>query len=127
MSAAIGLLLIVRMPLNLPVRLLLVVAWLAWSGYELRSISRAWQSVRRIRLDILGNIQVEDRRGRMSPVALLPGSVVLARIAWLRLELPGGAKFGELLTENAVKSVEWHRLQLIWRQCRHILGGTGED
>ena len=124
-SAGIGLVMILHLRLSIVMRVVLLAAWLGWSGRELLMQADGSQRVRRIRLNNLGEVWITDARGRSSQADLLPGSVVLRRIAWLRIRLDCGRKYGELLTENAVQSGQWHRLQLLWQQCRQYFAGTG--
>ena len=46
----------------------------------------------------------------------------IRRMAWIRIRLADGRKYGELLRGNAVIDKQWHRLQLIWQQTRQNIG-----
>ena len=125
LAAAAGFVVITHLPLPSIARVAMVALWLAWGVRELLLLADAARQVHRIKLNNLGEVWVIDRRGRASEVRLAPGSVVLRRVAWIRLRLPDGSKYGELLTQRAVQHRQWHRLQLVWCQCRQYFAGTG--
>lgn len=119
-----GCVLIVRMPLELSIRGLAFAAWLAASGIQIRRLLAGGREVAKIRVDNAGGVWVSNFRGRWQAVDILPGTMVLRRLAWLRIRLADGRKYGELLAGNAVKDVEWQRFQLLWQQCRQRLAGV---
>jgi hypothetical protein len=123
-AVLVGLVLLMRLPLAVPVRALLVVLWLFTGLRELGRQSRGMQRVKAIRLQE-GEATVIDRQGRQSPVRIMSGSVVLPKLAWLRLRCPDGLIFGELLRGDAALSEQWRHLQILWRQGAGPFGGGG--
>ena len=117
-----GAALIVRMPLHGFARLLLCLIWLAYCLNEIRNCSRTAASLRLLRLYADGAVSGRFADGEWQQLRMLSGSMVLRRVAWLRLRLPDGLDYGELLSGNARDSRQWHRLQLIWRQNRRAFG-----
>jgi len=121
-AVLIGLVLLVRLPLIVPIRLALITLWLL-SG--LRQIGRYSRGIHRAKIIRLGagEASVIDRQGRQLPVQIMSGSVVLPRLAWLRLKYPDGLMFGELLRGDAAVSQHWRHLQILWRQGPGSFGG----
>jgi hypothetical protein len=117
-----GFALIIHMPVNIVLRALLAVCWLGHGGFELFARAEAASRVTAIQVDSSGEFRVAGHRGHTEPVRLLAGSIVLGRLAWLRIRFEDGCKYAELLSGNAVKDPQWHRFQLIWRQTRQIVG-----
>jgi hypothetical protein len=118
----VGLLLLIRLPASVPVRLALVVPWLIGS---IRELSRQSRGVHRIKSICLGVDQalVIDRHGKQAPVQVMSGTVVLQRVAWLRLRFADGLTCGELLRGDASACKHWRRLQILWRQGLAAYGG----
>ena len=48
-------------------------------------------------------------------VTVLPGSIVLPELAWLRIRAENGDTWGELVAGNHRQSKEWRRFQVIFR------------
>ena len=94
--------------------------WAAFSIRELLALARAYRRYRALRIYSDGSIEVGMGDATTTGARLLPGSIVLPRLAWLRLRLDGGATSGELLRGNIGENEAWRRLQLIWRH----LGGA---
>jgi len=118
----VGLLLLIRLPAPLPIRLALLVSWGFGSIRELGRQSRGVHRIKLIRLQV-GEAMVIDRHGRQVPVQLMSGSVVLAKFAWLRLQFADGLICGELLRGDAAVCKQWRRLQILWRQGSGAFGG----
>ena len=123
-AVLIGLVLLMRLPFPVAVRALLIALWLFTGLRDLGRHSRGMQRVKGIRLQE-GEATVIDRQGRQSPVRIMSGSVVLPRLAWLRLRCPDGLTFGELLRGDAAVSEQWRHLQILWRQGAGPFGGDG--
>ena len=121
-AAIAGFALIIHMPLSAISRLVLLAIWLAHGGFELWGLARTSARVSRIGINQLGEVWVVDSAGQRLPVALLRGSMVLGRFAWIRIRFEDGRKYTELVSGNAVKDRQWHRFQLIWKQTRQIIG-----
>ena len=120
----IGLLLLIRLPVSVPVRLALVVPWIIGSIRGLSRQSRGVHRIKAIRLEV-GVATVVDRHGRQAPVRIMSGSIVLPRLAWLRLRLADGLICGELLRGDATVCLQWRHLQILWRQGPGAFGGRG--
>lgn len=71
-----------------------------------------------------GTIKAHLLHARPQAVTLSTGSVVLARIAWLRLRFPDRRHAFLLFLGNAAKDPEWQRFQLIWRHSAAAFGRT---
>ena len=117
-----GLALILCMPLNPLVRVLMSCAWLGESIRECRGLVRGAARLSQVKLDALGNIAGITADGRAECLTLLSGSLVLRRLAWLRVQFPDGSGYGELLRGDPARDPEWHRLQLIWRYGKVVFG-----
>lgn len=100
-------------------RLLLAVFWINAGMSELYRLSRCYQQYSRIRIDSDGALAVLAPSGQWRDAALGNGSVVLGRLAWLRIRLRDGHRCGELLAGNRRQDESWRRFQVIWRH----LGG----
>ncbi len=116
-----GALLIAIMPLALPVRVLFGGLWLASGSLELRAMMLGTARLERIRISADGRVYGLFEGG-VEPLELLPGSVVLARVAWLRIRFADGLRYGELLTGNPRRCRDWRCLQLAWRQRSSVFG-----
>jgi hypothetical protein len=118
-----GVVLIVSLPLRPAFKALVALLWVARSLLETASQVRGMGRIERIRISAGGSVEALSRSGKANPLTLLSGSVVLSRIAWLRLSFGDGLRYGELLTGNPRRDDEWRRLQLIWRQQAAAFGG----
>ena len=116
----VGAMLILGMPMPWVLRCLACVGWLTYCVCEIRRFRRAAALLRRLRLRADGSVFGRMADGRWQRLQMLPGSVVFTRCAWLRLA--DGRDYGELLCGDARDSLQWHRLQLIWRQNRAAFG-----
>ena len=121
-AAIAGFALIIHMPLGAISRWILATGWLAHSSVELWRRSRASARVHSIGISQLGGVWVEDRYGDRAPAVLLRGTIVIARLAWIRIRFEDGREYAELVSANVVKDRQWHRFQLIWKQARQIIG-----
>jgi len=92
-----------------------VLAWLVFNGRELLLIAKCYERFQRIRIWHCGDAELLTSDGSWSPAALVSGSVVLRKYAWLRLKTPDGQRFGELLCGKCMQNEQWRRLQVIWR------------
>lgn len=118
----LGLVLIAQLRVSPLAKVPAALFWLALSVYEVRCYAQAASKVRRLRLCADGSAVARLADGRWRPVRLLPGSVVLRKVAWLRIRLPNGLDYGELLSGSSRNDAHWHRLQLIWRQNQAAFG-----
>jgi hypothetical protein len=124
-AALIGLVLLIRLPIPVPIRLVLMAVWAVLSLRQLDRQARGGHRTTSIRLEP-GETSIIDRRGRQVPVQIMSGSVVLPRLAWLRLKFRDGLEFCELLHGDATKNAQWRRLQILWRQGPRAFGGARE-
>lgn len=117
--------LIFTLQIALAWRMLLALVWTAdccWSLWHLKSGAAR---VGRLRLDMTGNVLILGAGPAREPARLMSGSVVLPGLAWLRLRLRDGSRYAELLIRPRTDARAWHRLQLIWHQCRDSFGSGG--
>jgi len=56
-----------------------------------------------------------DADGNWHPARLLPGSMLLRRVGWIRWDDGCGRQYAELLRGRSRESDDWRRLQVIWR------------
>lgn len=113
-----GLLLILLLPVIAPLKAALAVAFLLAGVAEVIAFRRGMSRIYRIRIRSDGSLSAVGPAGAMQPLTLMPGSVVLERLAWLRLRFGDGLRSGELLAGNAAENEQWRRLLVIWRQRR---------
>jgi len=112
---AVGLVVVLTLPLGVGVRATGSLLWLLLGAWELRSLQRGFGHCRSIRLRSDGRIQILSGENDWSVVTLLSGSIVLTNLAWLRLRLDNGTDVFELLQGNARESHDWRRFQVIWQ------------
>lgn len=118
----IGTILILTLPVVPALKTVLCGVWVLSGIDELKSHRRGMSRIYRIRMCSDGSVDGFDRNGDEYPLCLLPGSVVLHRVAWLRMRFSDGLRYGELYAGNAATSEQWCRLQLIWRQRATAFG-----
>lgn len=118
--AAVGVALILILPLHRAALFGGSVAWLLLCARELVTAVRGFSCCRRLHVSAGGELLILDPDGVWQRARLLSGSVVLRRIGWLLFEMSDGRRFTELLRGRCRESDDWRRLQVIWR---HI-GGT---
>lgn len=122
LTTALGHVFILAIPIPLYARLLVCAAWLWRCCRDVYGQIAAYACVRGIHLHPSGRAHAVAADGSHVSLVVTPGSVVLRRVAWLRLELANGSHYGELLTGRADACDAWHRLQLIWRQRNAAFG-----
>ena len=111
----VGLLVIAGLPLSAAWQGLAMAAWGAACTRELRNLARAYRQYRAIRVYSDGTMETRPAETAVAGAQLLPGSIVLPGLAWLRLRLENGSTSGELLRGNIREDEDWRRLQVIWR------------
>ena len=111
----LGLVVISSMSAGVAVRVPGALAWLGVGGYQLHRLVRCYQLCRRIRINEDGSAEIATAGGAWRVAELQTGSVVLQRIAWLRIDAGGRRKFAELFVGNCRENESWRRLQIIWR------------
>jgi len=105
-----------------PWKPLILFCWWLDCGLQLRQLQRGMRRLAALRLAADGSVRAVDAAGRQAPAALLAGSVVGTRIAWLRVRFVDGGRHAELLLAVHCAPAEWHALQLIWRQSGRFFG-----
>ena len=98
-------------------KLVLVLVCIGCARQEWTRQERGYGRVESIRVHEDGHLECVDPAGAVEPVRLLGGSLVLPRIAWLRIQFADGSHYGELLSGNPARHADWHGLQLIRMQC----------
>ncbi len=96
-------------------RLPACLAWIVFSGIELRNLLRGWRRCHGVRLEADGEIAVRDAGGNWCPARFADGCVLLRRYAWLRLVTDEGVHIRELFRGSCRRSRDWRRLHVIWR------------
>lgn len=91
------------------------VGCLALGRHELRRLRRGFRHCREIRLANDGSALLLDGDGSWVAASLRPGSLVLPRLAWLRLRTVRGLQVTELIYGDSRTGQDWRRLQVIWR------------
>ena len=110
-----GLLLVIGLPLAAVYKSLVGISWLALCAYEWLSNRRAYARFGILRIDAEGRVERRCSDGTWQVHALRSGSVVLARLAWLRLVATDGLRYAELVRGDSRESIDWRRFQVIWR------------
>ena len=113
--AALGLLVIMLLPVHFALRVTGAAAWAVSSGIELVGLRRAYSRYVGLRVGHDGAMHVQKRGGDWQAARLLPGSLLLRRTAWIRVQSEGGEVFAELLRGECRRSANWRRLHVIWR------------
>ncbi len=114
-ATAVGLVLLATLPLALSWRAIAAVAWLLVSVRQLLVIAKGYKRCKRIRIEHNGTVTLWAADGCWFPATLIPGSVVLSKVAWLRFRAEDGQQFAELICEKSARNKGWRRLQVIWR------------
>jgi len=115
LAAVLGLVMILTMPLDFG---LLLSTGLLWSLITLRELLHARDAYLRyclLRLDSTGKVTLIAANGDSQAATLLAGSIVLDRVAWLRIESLDGLRCAELMRGNSREDHQWRRLQVVWR------------
>jgi len=113
--SAVGVVVAATLPLQVWARVLAGVCWLALGGRELYKIRQGQVLCRRIRINAEAELSLLGPDGNWQVGRLLPGSVVLRSIAWIRVAGADGQHFAELVRGCGRESRDWRRLQVIWR------------
>jgi hypothetical protein len=113
-----GTIIIMHLPLSLTVRGVLCSIWILDCSGELNKLRRGSARICRLQIEANGDIFATGPGGRSEYLELLSGSVVLSRLAWLRLRFPDGSVGAEFLAGDPRSDPRWQGLQLIWQQNR---------
>ncbi len=109
------------MPVTWAYRISLAIAWGYAGVRQIRQFLSAYRKCTTILIAADGYAALIGYGGTIRRARLLPGSLVLRRIAWLRLGPDSGPAYGELLVGDPGRSNCWRQLQVLWRH----LGAAG--
>lgn len=112
---AVGVSVTLAMPLHPAVLIVGSAGWLALCAWELIKMCRGHALCRRLRMSVGGELLLLDPLGIWHTARLLPGSVLLRRVGWIRLETGIGRRCAEPVRGSCRESDDWRRLQVIWR------------
>ena len=93
----------------------LALGWAGLCGREWWALRRAYASGGLLRVAPGGQIERQRHDGTWETARLCAGSVVLPRVAWLRIAPGAGPRYAELVRPETDRSENWRRLQVIWR------------
>ena len=110
-----GLVLVILLAVAIPVKGLLAITWIGLCGYEWLALWRGYATGGKLRIAAGGRVERQRGDGTWEPASLCAGSVVLPRIAWLRVVPQRGRPYAELVCSGNHGSEDWRRLQVIWR------------
>jgi hypothetical protein len=121
-----GTVIIMQLPISLTLRGVLCSIWLLDCAGELSRLRRGRARICHLQLDANGDIFATGPGGQSEYLELLSGSIVLSRLAWLRLRFPDGSVAAELLAGDPRRDPHWHGLQLIWQQNRTAFAANNQ-
>ena len=114
-AMSLGLITIISLPIDGLLRAAGSSVWLTAMGRELIVISSAHKRFGRIRIHSDGQVELHDNDGHWQAATIGNGSIVLPKLAWLRIKPASGGRYNVLLRRNSLQSEQWRRLQVIWR------------
>ena len=127
----IGIVLILKLPLHPAILATGTIAWLLLCASELRNLARGFQRCRLLRVTANGAIRLLDANGDWRAAELLPGSLLLRRIGWIRVSDSAGRTSVEPVRGHCRESQDWRRFQVIWRHIGSgwvkLLPSSGRD
>jgi len=100
--------------LSLPGKAVVAAVWTIWSGRELLTHWRAYGRWSVLTLYANGDTELFGKQ-KSCAAQVLPGSIVLPDIAWLRIRAENGESWGELVAADPSESEEWRRFRVIFR------------
>ena len=109
-----GVLAILVVPASWFVRAIAALAWVAIGARELIYLHGKWRTYTAIRVMADGAVSVRHPAGEWDDARLLPGSVLLKKYAWIRLQLAGGQVVAEPLKGARRDDRDWRRLHVLW-------------
>ena len=114
-AVSAGLLVIATLPAAGFTRLGAGMCWLAVVGWKIARLVRGWRRCEVLGIASDGTVTIQGREGPDVAGRLCAGSLVLARVAWLRFETPDGYRWAEPAAGNPRECDAWRRLRVIWR------------
>ncbi len=114
-TAALGVIAILAMNADIRWRSVAALLWTLSAVRELCVITHGYKRFRRLRIYATGEVDLQGSDGKWCSAKILSGSVVLSRIAWLRLAPERGGHCAELVRGRSSESDAWRRFQVIWR------------
>ena len=111
----LGLILTLQLPVATGYKSLIAMCWLAICAFEWVSNRLAYARSGILRIDAEGRVERLSSGGAWQTHRLRSGSVVLPRLACLRLSSADGLRYVELLRGGICESDDWRRFQVIWR------------
>ena len=112
---ATGIVLILILPLHPALRAAGCLVWAIWAYWEISRLQRGFGQCVEIRVHASGDVEIADENADWSPASLLPGSLVLRKLGWLRLQTLDGRTIAEPVRGDTRRGQDWRRLQVIWR------------
>ena len=110
-----GLVLALLLAVATPLKAAVAITWILLCGDQWLALWRGYATGGTLRIAAGGRAERQRRDGTWEPVSLCAGSIVLPRIAWLRVAPRGGRPYAELVCAANRGSEDWRRLQVIWR------------
>jgi len=115
MAMVAGAAICLALPLGWEWRLAASCLWVLVNERELRVIAKGYKHYKGIRIDANGAAALLTPDGDWLPATLLPGSIVLPSLVWLRFKDHDGRHRAELIARECPENKGWRRLQVIWR------------
>ena len=115
MLSLVGLGFVPLLPVSGELKTGCAAVWLGLCGHEWVALWRGYTRSRGLRIAAGGHVERECRDGSWQPARLCAGSIVLPRVAWLRIDPPNMSPYAEPLRGDCSESEDWRRLQVIWR------------
>lgn len=122
LATIVGTVLILTLRIHPSLRLLACCGWLLMSGLELYKMRCAYGRFLKLRITACGDAWLRDRHGDWQAASLLPGSVLLRHVGWIRLAARDGTRVAEPLRGHCRRSAGWRRLQVVWRHIGAVPG-----
>jgi hypothetical protein len=96
-------------------RLLAAAIWLIVCALEIIRFRQRYITFSHMRFHADGTVQLLAGGEPGGQASILPGSVLLGGVGWIRLRSGSGTGFAELVSAKSQKSEQWRRLRVIWR------------
>jgi hypothetical protein len=113
--ALLGLLCLLLLPLAPAWVVSAALLWLLINARQITSLRRHYITFSHMRFNAGGKVELLARGRPPAEAVILPGSVLLAGIGWIRLRIGDAASVAEPVSRETQESKQWRRLQVIWR------------